>query len=964
MSKNRRKYKPATSILIVMWLMTVIAVVDSYASLNGRNGFSGNPSTNGGATCAVCHTSGATVPIVTLTGPTVVDAGTTNGYTVTITGGPAQTGGVNISVSDFVGQLAPSDLELHLIGNELSHVAPKSFVGNTVTFSFQWTAPAYNTTTTLYAAGNSSNGQLDLLSDGVNTHSLEVTVQNGTQPPPPEDNPPVGDIQLEEYVSGLISPVAVTHAGDSRLFVVERPGYIRIIEGNGNLLATPFLDIAGQVDSSSGEMGLLGLAFHPNYNTNGYFYVYYTRDPGTGLDRSRVARFQVSANPDVANPNSEVVIMEFEQPYANHNGGDLHFGPDGFLYVASGDGGSGGDPQNFGQRSDTLLGKLLRIDVDAKPSGIDGPDCEISGNANYRIPPSNAFSDGPGGQGCDEIYASGLRNPWRFSFDKQTGDLWIADVGQNNFEEINFVLSGAAGGLNFGWRCYEGNNGFNLSGCTSEYFSPVHTFSHADGNCSVTGGFVYRGSINPAFEGHYFFTDFCNTAIRTLSGPPGERTLSQVLPAGEISTPSSFGEDVNGELYITSLNGGRLYKVNGPLAVTLDADKTSPALLASVGTVQWTATASGGSGSSEYQFWLRDPSGPWAMVQAYGPDNTFDWTPPSAGNWLVAVRARNQGSPAALEADTARSFQVINEAPVTSVSLSANKTSPAPLATVGTVQWTATASGGSGSSEYQFWLRGPSGPWAMVQAYGPDNTFDWTPPSAGNWLVAVRARNQGSPAALEADTARFFQVINEAPVTSVSLSANKTSPAPLATVGTVQWTATASGGSGSSEYQFWLRDPSGPWAMVQAYGPDNTFDWTPPSAGNWLVAVRARNQGSPAVLEADTARFFQVINEAPVTPVTSVSLSANKTSPASLATVGTVQWTATASGGSGSSEYQFWLRDPSGPWAMVQAYGPDNTFDWTPPSAGNWLVAVRARNQGSPAVLEADTASWFEIISP
>ena len=302
--------------------------------------------------------------------------------------------------------------------------------------------------------------------------------------------------------------------------------------------------------------------------------------------------------------------------------------------------------------------------------------------------------------------------------------------------------------------------------------------------------------------------------------------------------------------------------------------------------------------------------------------------------------------------------------PVSSVTLDADKTSPAPLATVGTVQWTATASGGSGSSEYQFWLRGPSGPWAMVQAYGPDNTFDWTPPSAGNWLLAVRARNQGSPAALEADTARFFQVINEAPVTpvtSVSLSANKTSPASLATVGTVQWTATASGGSGSSEYQFWLRDPSGTWAMVQAYGPDNTFGWTPPSAGNWLVAVRARNQGSPAVLEADTARFFQVINEA---PVTSVSLSANKTSPASLATVGTVQWTATASGGSGSSEYQFWLRNPSGTWAMVQAYGPDNTFDWTPPSAGNWLVAVRARNQGSPAVLEADTASWFEIISP
>ena len=789
-----------------------------------------------------------------------VDAGTTNAYTVTITGGPAQTGGVNISVSDFVGQLAPSDLDLHLIGNELSHVAPKSFVGNTVTFSFQWTAPAYNITTTLYAAGNSSNGQLDLLSDGVNTHSLEVTVQNGTQPPPPENNPPVGDIQLEEYVSGLISPVAVTHAGDSRLFVVERPGYIRVIEGNGNLLATPFLDIAGQVDSSSGEMGLLGLTFHPNYNTNGYFYVYYTRDPGPGLDRTRVARFQASANPDVANPNSEVVIMEFEQPYANHNGGDLHFGPDGYLYIASGDGGSGGDPQNYGQRSDTLLGKILRIDVDAPPGENDGPDCEISGNANYRIPPSNAFNDGSGGQGCDEIYTTGLRNPWRFSFDKQTGDLWIADVGQNNFEEINFVLSGAAGGLNFGWRCYEGNSGFNLSGCTEEYFSPVHTFSHADGNCSVTGGFVYRGSINPGLEGHYFFTDFCNTAIRTLSGPPGDRTLSQVLPAGEISTPSSFGEDVNGELYIVSLNGGRLYKVNGPLEVTLEADKSSPAPLATVGTVRWTASASGGSGSYDYQFWVRDLAGNWAIAQAFGNGDTFDWIPSAAGNWSVVVWAKNLGSPAQYEAYQGVGFQVLNEQPVTAVSLSANKTSPAPLATVGTVRWTASASGGSGSYDYQFWVRDLAGNWAIAQAFGNGDTFDWIPSAAGNWSVVVWAKNLGSSAQYEAYQGVGFQVLNEQPVTAVSLSANKTSPAPLATVGTVRWTASASGGSGSYDYQFWVRDLAGNWAIAQAFGNGDTFDWIPSAAGNWSVVVWAKNLGSPAQYEAYQGVEFRVVN--------------------------------------------------------------------------------------------------------
>ncbi len=745
MSKDRKDYRPATTLLMVLWLSTVLAVVNSNASQLGRNGFSGNPSTNGGATCAVCHTPGVTLPIVTLSGPSVVDAGTTNEYTVTITGGPAQTGGVNISVGDFVGELAPSDLDLHLIGNELSHVAPKSFISNTITFSFLWTAPEYNTTVTQYAAGNSSNGQLDLLSDGINTHTLEVIVQNGTQPPPTEPPPPVGDIHLEEVASGLNSPVAVTHAGDSRLFVVERPGYIRVIDDNGNLLATPFLNISGQVDSSSGEMGLLGLAFHPNYTTNGYFYVYYTRDPGAGLDRTRVARFQVSANPDVANPISEVVIMEFEQPFANHNAGDLHFGPDGYLYVASGDGGGGGDPQNNGQRSDTLLGKLLRIDVDTQPGATDGPDCEISGNANYRIPPSNAFNDGLGGQGCDEIYALGLRNPWRFSFDRQTGDLWIADVGQNNYEEINFVLSGATGGLNFGWRCFEGDSIFNSNGCTAEYFPPIHSFSHEAGNCSVTGGFVYRGSSNSAFEGHYFFTDFCNTAIRTLSGPPNAPILSEVLPAGEISTPSSFGEGVNGELYVVSLNGGRLYRVNGSLEVALSADKPSPAPLASVGTVTFTASASGGTGNYDYRFIVRDPFGVWTEGQDFGNGNIFEWTPPDVGRWVIQVRARNVGSTAKWEALTGRIFQVLTDTPVSSVTLEWDKENPANLSTVGNVTFTASASGGSGNYDYRFIVRDPQGVWTEGQAYGNGDTFEWAPPFAGRWGIQVRARNVGSP---------------------------------------------------------------------------------------------------------------------------------------------------------------------------------------------------------------------------
>jgi glucose/arabinose dehydrogenase len=516
----------------------------SHASQNGRNGFSGNPSTNGGATCTICHAPGAAVSSVSISGPTVVGAGTTNADTVTITGGPAGTERVNLSVSDFAGLLEPSDLELHLIENELSH-----------------TAPEYNTDVTLYAAGNSSTDQRDLMGDGIKAHTLNVTVQNGT--PPPEPPPPVGDIQLEEYVTGLNAPVAVTHAGDQRLFIAEQAGHIRIIDGNGNLLPRPFLDIANRVDNGSGEMGLLGLAFHPNYAANGYFYVYYTRDLGSGLDRSRVARFQVSVDPNIADENSELVIVEFAQPFSNHNGGDVHFGPDGYLYIASGDGGSVGDPQDFAQNSGVLLGKLLRVDVDGAPGANDGPDCDISGHAHYRVPARNAFNDGIGGQGCDEIYATGLRNPWRFSFDRQTGDLWIADVGQGAYEEINLVSSGAAGGLNFGWRCYEGNNPFNPSGCTGQYFFPLYVYAHAGGNCSVTGGFVYRGSEYPKLDGHYFFTDFCNTAIHALSGPSNDPVVSQVLPSHVINTPSTFGEDVDGELYIASLSDGRLYKIRG-----------------------------------------------------------------------------------------------------------------------------------------------------------------------------------------------------------------------------------------------------------------------------------------------------------------------------------------------------------------------------------------------------------------
>ena len=554
-------------VAIALWAILPTPRVE--ASAGGRSGFSGDPASNAGTVCTVCHTpGGAPIPIVSLGGPSVIDAGTTALYAVTLQGGAGATAGVGIAAGSDIGTLQPAGCgDLQPLDGELTHNAPKPFSNGSAYFFFNYTAPNYNTTVTLYAAGNSTNGALDLLGDGVASTSYSVTVQNGFEDPPPPEEPAEGELEATLVVSGFNQPVAIANAGDGRLFIVERTGLIRIVHSSGTIRSTPYLDATALVDASGGEMGLLGLAFHPDYATNGYFYVYYTRDPGPGLDRSRISRFQVSAgNSHVANPASELVLMEFEQPFPNHNGGDLHFGPDGYLYIGSGDGGSGGDPQNNGQKTTTLLGKILRIDVDTPPGTGNGPDCSISAGANYSIPPANAFSDGDGGSGCDEIFTLGLRNPWRFAFDRATGAVWIGDVGQNLYEEIDYLPPGSAGGINLGWRCYEGDAPYNLANCNRDYLPPVHTYSHATGACSVTGGRVYRGALYPVLQGQYFFSDFCRASVRALSGPPGG-VLSEreVLPVGTLAAPSAFGESATGELYVTDLGTGSLYRLDAVL---------------------------------------------------------------------------------------------------------------------------------------------------------------------------------------------------------------------------------------------------------------------------------------------------------------------------------------------------------------------------------------------------------------
>lgn len=349
-------------------------------------------------------------------------------------------------------------------------------------------------------------------------------------------------IGIQSYATGFSNPVEVVNAGDNRLFVVQKTGAIKIVKPSGSagvVNAANFLTLTTATIINGDERGLLGLAFHPNYATNGYFYVNYTR---TGDGATVVARYSVSADPDVADAASGQVLLTVAQPFSNHNGGTLRFGPDGYLYIGMGDGGSGGDPGNRAQDITENLGKMLRIDV-------DGP-------FPYGIPPSNPFV---GIAGNDEIWATGLRNPWKFSFNRLNGDLWIGDVGQGEVEEINQIASPLPVGLNFGWRCYEGNDEYDTSGCGAAalYTFPLIDYlqSETDG-CAVTGGYYYTGSLYPNFNGKYIFGDYCLNKIFTLTDA-GVLTISPAIPG--LNGLTTFGQDINGELYV--IGGTTLYRI-------------------------------------------------------------------------------------------------------------------------------------------------------------------------------------------------------------------------------------------------------------------------------------------------------------------------------------------------------------------------------------------------------------------
>jgi glucose/arabinose dehydrogenase len=350
----------------------------------------------------------------------------------------------------------------------------------------------------------------------------------------------INDVRLgiEEVASGLDQPVYLTApSADPRLFIVEQPGRLRVVE-NGKLQRKPFLDITSKV-RSGGEQGFLSVAFHPQYRANGFLFVNYTDKKGD----TRIERYTVSSDSSAADPRSAKLILTVDQRYSNHQGGLNLFGPDGMLYIGMGDGGSKGDPHGNGQNRRALLGKLLRINVDRGDP--------------YSVSTANPFANG-GGRG--EIWALGLRNPWRFAFDRVSGLLYIADVGQDRYEEVNVVPMQKAG-VNYGWNVMEGPACYRSSGCNQTGLQqPALSYAHENSTCSVIGGSVYRGQKIPEIAGQYFYSDYCNSWLRSFGYADGKVTDRHEWPVGRLGSVVSFGEDSQGELYICT-SSGRVYRI-------------------------------------------------------------------------------------------------------------------------------------------------------------------------------------------------------------------------------------------------------------------------------------------------------------------------------------------------------------------------------------------------------------------
>ncbi len=536
-------------------------------------------------------------------------------------------------------------------------------LSNTVRYTQNVTRPSQPFTTDIntVALYHLDEGSGDTITDssGAAGGPSDGTRNFGGSPPGPEWSTGVPHfgapvtIALTEIASGLSSPVAITQAGDGsgRLFITLQQGKVMIVNGT-QVLPAPFLDLSptgADLVLCCGERGLLSVAFHPNYPTTPYFYVYYTRKPDGAIV---LARYSVSGNPNVANPNADLILLTIPHPVGNHNGGQLQFGPDGYLYAGVGDGGGAGDTSNNAQNLGTYLGKFLRFDVD--------------GGLPYAIPADNPFVGQPSALG--EIWALGLRNPWRFSFDRQRGDLFIADVGQGSREEVNFQPASSPGGENYQWRCMEGTIPFNGNPpCTRGVLTPpILDYDHSAGKCSVTGGYRYRGAQLPRLYGIYFYADFCTGQISgaTPNGQGGW-TTTQLFDAPFLI--SSFGEDRAGDLYVADYGNGKIYRItvaappNTPPFGSLDAPAAGATVSGSIPAGGWALDRETPSGSLTLALLIDGSpvSAPLARVArpdvcAVFPESTypgactsgvhFTWnTTGLSGAHTVAVRVTDAG---------------------------------------------------------------------------------------------------------------------------------------------------------------------------------------------------------------------------------------------------------------------------------------------------------------------------------
>ncbi len=715
----------------------------------------------------------------------------------------------------------------------------------------------------------------------------------------------------------LIQPTAMAIAPDGRLFICQQTGALRVVK-NGQLLAAPFVTVA--VDPS-GERGLLGVALDPMFAVNHYVYIYYTTT--TTPRRNRVSRF--TANGDVALAGSEVVLLELNalSGATNHNGGALNFGPDGYLYVAVGDNASGSNAQSLSN----LLGKILRI-ADDGSIPADNPFFSIASGVNRAI------------------WALGLRNPFTFTFQPGTGLMYINDVGQNTFEEIN---EGAAG-ANYGWPLSEGPTS------TSGQTGPLYWYGHGSGpqlGCAITGGAFYNPQVQqfPAgYVGDYFFGDYCGNWITVRDALTGAVSTF----ASGVLAPVDLDLAADGSLYYLSRGSGHVARISyvPPIA---SFTSTTPMPHRVGAPVSWKATVQGAVAPVEYQFWLySSPSGQWTST-SYSSSNTFTFTPLQTGSYILQVWVRNVGSTNAFDSYRSSGTFAVLPAPMTITSLSANQQQPFAAGAPST--WTAAAVGGTGAPEFRYWLYSvASGMWTMVRDYAASPSWTWMPAAAGQYAVQVWGRSNGSTADYNAFRGTSHFTVVPAMPAKPMLTVSPALPVPAGHV--LQWTAKTTGGRQPLQYQFWLfSQRTGTWSNEQAWSAGNTWTWRPIEPGSYQLQVWVRSAGSTAAYEAWSSRGTFTILSAPVAAHSVSVFPAFPAAPGTLA-----QFTAVASGGTPPLQYQFWGLS-GGSWTMLRDYDPDRTFTWAL-SEGTHAVEAWVRSTGSTAAREAfATTATFDVAS-